>query len=110
MELKIGKGELYHVELPMDIVPGLKKLPKEDYESYLSWNFKSNGLPNLIDVDCYFGFEIGGKLHFVDGWTVKSDEEPKDVIQGYFKEALEVLTKKGILENAIKEHRKELEE
>ena len=112
MELKIKKGEVYHVELPMDIVPGLKKLPKEDYESYLLWTFKNNELPGcaLVDVDSFFGFEIGSKLYFVDGWTVKSDEEPKDVIQRYFKEALEVLTKKGILENAIKEHRKELEE
>ena len=63
MELKIKKGEAYHVELPMDIVPGLKGLPKEDYESYLLWTFKNNGLPGcgLVDVDCYFGFEIGAK-------------------------------------------------
>lgn len=108
MELKIEKGELYHVELPMDIVTGLKGLPKEDYECYLSWHFKSNGLPNLIDVDCYFGFEIGSKLHFLDGWTTSVGEEPKEVIQRYLKEALEVLTQKGILEKAIEDHQKEL--
>ena len=46
----------------------------------------------------------------MDGWTIKSDEEPKEVIQCYLKEALEVLTQKGILEKAIEEHKKELEE
>ena len=109
LEIKIKKGELYHVELSMDTVPGFKELPKEDYEGYLLWTFKNNGLPNLIDVECYFGFEIGFKLHFLDGWTINIKEEPKAIIQRYLNEALEVLTKKGILDKAIEEHKKELQ-
>lgn len=110
MELNIKRGEVYHVEMPTDSLLELKELDKEDFAAYISWHFMPSGLPGLNDANAFFGFEIGSKMYFLDGWTIKGSEAYVDVIQHYMTDAVEVLRRRGVLANAIEEHRKELEE
>ena len=110
MELNMKSGEVNHVEIPTDSLSELKEFDKEDFAAYISWHFLPSGLPGLNDANAYFGFEIGSKMYFLDGWTVRDSEDSADVIQRYMTDAVEVLRQRGVLAAAIEEHRKELEE
>ena len=111
MELELKNGKVYRVEMPTSALPELSGFDSEDFASYIMWIFLPSGIPGINDVTAMFGFDINCKQNFfIDEWTARENEDPQTVIERYINAAVEVLRLRGILQEAIIEHQKELAE